>query len=77
MTPVDIFTAIAAAIKAIPIIDSWFQKIVAAWMNGQQKQTMTQIIDAAAFAARADTDELRYQASEKWRKALSRPRVSA
>lgn len=75
MTPADTFLAIAAAIKAIPIIDGWFSQIVAAWLNGQTKATMSAIVNAAAFAARAENDEERYQASEKWRTALARERV--
>lgn len=75
MTLSMLFSAIVGAIKAVPIIDGWFQQLIAAWMNGQTDETLGQIADAAAFAARADSDELRYQASEKWRKALSRSRV--
>jgi hypothetical protein len=75
MTGAEIFAVIAGAIKAVPIINDWMQSLVAAWLDGQNKETMSQIIDAAAFSARASTQEERFEASEKWRKALSRNRV--
>lgn len=70
-----VFQAIAGAIKAIPLIDGWFQQIMTAWMDGQSKATHSAIVDAAAFASRAVTDADRYAAAEKWRKALSRSRI--
>lgn len=75
MTASSVIAAIVAAIKAIPILDGWFRQIVAAWMQGQEKATMSAIVDAAASAARANTDADRYAAAEKWRLALSRSRV--
>lgn len=77
ITASSIFTAIVAAIKAIPIVDSWFQQLIAAWMNGQTNETLAGISDAAAFASRATTDELRYQASAKWIAALQRSRITS
>ena len=74
MTVTSVFATIAAAIKAIPIVNSWFEQIVAAWMQGQEKATMSAIVDAAASAARAESDADRYAAAEKWRLALSRSR---
>ncbi len=71
----SVFSAIVGAIKAVPIIDGWFQQLMAVWMNGQTNATLANIADAAAFAARAETDEQRYQAAEKWRQALMRPRI--
>lgn len=68
------------ALIAIPKIAGYVEQIVSAitaWYVGRQKaETLSKIADAAAFAARAQTDEERYQAAEKWRSALSRPRVS-
>lgn len=75
MTAASVISAIVAAIKALPILNDWFAQIVAAWMNAQTKTTMAKIVDAASFAARADSDEQRYIAAEKWRQALSRQRV--
>jgi hypothetical protein len=75
VTVSSVFATIAAAIKAIPIVDSWFRQIVAAWMQSQTRATLSDITDAASFAARAETDEQRYIAAEKWRQALSRSRV--
>jgi hypothetical protein len=75
MTVSSVFATIAAAIKAIPIIDSWFAQIVAAWMQNQTRITLSEITDAASLAARAETDEQRYIAAEKWRQALSKTRI--
>lgn len=81
-TPVDektvsaslIVGGLVAFVKAIPIIDGWFRLAMAAWMNGQTNETLTNIADAAALAARAKTDEDRYAAAAKWQAALSQPR---
>lgn len=68
------------ALIAIPKIAGYVEQVVAAamaWYVARQKaETLAQIADAAAFAARAQTDEDRYQAAEKWRSALSSPRVT-
>lgn len=77
MGAAEIFATIAAAIQAVPIINGWFQQLIAAWMANQNKETMSGIVDAASFAARATNQEERFAASEKWRKALSRSRVIA
>jgi len=69
-----IFSAIAGLIKSIPIVDSWLQQLIAAWMALQTKETLSEITDAAALAARAVTDADRYKASAAWQKALQRPR---
>jgi hypothetical protein len=75
MTAAGVISAIVATIKAMPILDGWFRQIVAAWMQGQEKATMSAIVDAAASAARAESDADRYAAAEKWRVALSRSRI--
>ncbi len=77
MTPTTIFVAVAGIIKSIPIVDKWFSQLVASWMDRQNIATLSGISDAAAFAARAQTQEDRFQASEKWRLALSRDRVTS
>lgn len=61
-------------IKAIPVLDSWFQQIVALWMTAQTAETLAAVADAAALGARAQTDTDRYAAAAKWREALSRSR---
>lgn len=76
ITPSMIISAIIGAIRAVPIIDGWFQKLIVAYIDGQTNETKCKIVDAAALAARAETDEERYEASKAWMVALSRPRVS-
>lgn len=73
----SLFTALAN-IKAIAGYIETFASAVTGWyVQKQTTETLSQISDAAAFAARAKTDDDRYQAAEKWRVALSRPRASA
>ena len=66
------------AIKAIADYVWKFGAAVSAWyVSKQQQATLQEIADAAAFAIHnCDTEEGRYQAAEKWRQALSRPRMS-
>jgi hypothetical protein len=77
MTASAIISGIIAFIKAIPIIDGWFQQAIAAYMNGQTNATLAAIADAADFAARAQTDADRYVAAQKWVTALARSKVTA
>lgn len=71
------FTALAN-IKAIAgYIDEFAGAVVIWYVQRQKSETLTQISDAAALAARADTDEARYEAAQKWKDALSRNRVTA
>lgn len=72
-----IIGGIVAFIKAIPIIDGWFQQIMVAWMDGQNADTKSKILDAAALGARAVTDADRYKASQMWQVALKRPRITS
>lgn len=73
--------AILNALVAIPKIADLVMQTVSAIVNWYvQKQTadtLAMIADAAAFSARAQTDDERYKAAEKWRTALSRPRYTA
>lgn len=71
-----IVSALVGLIRAIPIIDGWFQSILTYYITTVQNDTLSKISDAAAFAARAKTDEERYEASEKWRLALAHVRIS-
>ena len=66
---------VIAFIKAIPTIDKWFQQLIAAYVMGIDEANLKAIADAAAFSARAKTDEERYKAAGLWRDALSRKRV--
>lgn len=66
------------AIAAIPVLVNYLNQAVQTiivWYVGKQKQdTLAQIADAAAWSARANSDDERYAAAQKWREALSRPR---
>lgn len=72
--------SILNALIALPKIGSLVEKFCAAvsawWISRQTSETMKAIADAAAFSARAKTDEDRYKGAELWRSALSRDRVS-
>lgn len=69
------------ALVAIPKIGTQVEAAVAqavAWYVGRQNtKTLGLIADAAAAAARAQTDDDRYAAAALWQSALSRPRYSA
>ena len=71
-----LFGAIAN-IKSIAGYLEEFARGVTAWYVGRaQTSTLAAIADAAAFAARATNSEERFQAAERWQRALSKPRVS-
>lgn len=72
-----IFSAIVGGIKAIPILDGWFQQLIALYVTTETASTLSAIADAAALAARAQTDTDRYAASAAWQKALQSSRVSS
>lgn len=66
------------SIKAIAgYVDEAIRALVAWYIMTQTNETLAEIADAAAFAARATNETERYAAAEKWRVALSRPRISA
>jgi hypothetical protein len=69
---------ILEALIAIPGIAAAVYKFVSAvvawYVQKQTNETLAAIADAAAFAARAQTDADRYQAAQKWRDVLSRSR---
>lgn len=66
-----------ANIKALAgYLDEAAKAITLWYLQKQQNDTLASIADAAAFAARAKTEEDRYAAAQKWRDALSRPRIS-
>lgn len=71
--------AILSALVKIPQILGYveeFAKAVTQWYVARQtSQTLGMIADAAAFAARAKSDEERFQAALRWKNALSRERI--
>ena len=69
------------ALVSIPkigdMVSAAISSIVEWWVSQQTAETMAKVSDAAAMAARAQTREDRHAALDKWRDALSRPRVVA
>jgi hypothetical protein len=70
--------AIFQGLAAIPAILGYVKDFAAGvslwYMQNATKDTLTAIADAAALAARANSDEERYAAALAWKLALSRPR---
>ncbi len=81
MSVSTLIIAILDALVAIPKIADMVMGAVSAvvgwWVTKQTNDTLSAISHAAALAARAQTDEQRYEAAAAWQKALSRPRISA
>ena len=75
-----IIMALLSALAAVPGILKYLESFASAvtlWhIQRQNNETLSKIADAAAFTARAKTDEDRYKAAEAWQAALSRSRVS-
>lgn len=71
--------AILNALIAIPKIAGYVEDLAAAitqwYVARQTSQTLGMIADAAALAARAETDDDRYKAAQAWVDALSRDRI--
>jgi hypothetical protein len=76
MSASAIIGGVIAFFKAVPILDSWLQQLIALYVTGCQQKTLTMILDAASFAARAKTQDERFQAAQLWRDALSRDRIT-
>jgi len=77
---VAFITAALTALAAIPAIAGYVEKavqaVVAWYINKQNSDTLAEIANAAAMAARATNEEERYAAAEQWRQALSRSRIT-
>lgn len=69
-----LFEALAAIAQLAGLMRELASKIAAWYLAEQEEETLRGIIDAANFAARAKTQEERFQAAQKWREALSRRR---
>jgi hypothetical protein len=70
-----LFQALAAIPKILGYLESFAAGVTLWYIQQQDNKTLVSIADAAAFAARAKTQEDRYAAIEKWKAALSRPRI--
>lgn len=73
---VTILNALIAIPKIADLVMSAVSTIVAWYVQKQTSDTLSAIADAAAFSARAQTDDDRMQAAQKWRDALSRARYT-
>lgn len=72
--------ALLNALSAIPKIAEYLnqavQTIMSWWISRQEKQVLSSISDAAAYAAHAQTDEERYEAASRWQRAFALGRTS-
>lgn len=75
MSASAIIGGIIAFFKAIPMLDSWLQQLIALYVTNCQQKTLSLIVDAAAQAARAKTKDERFKACDAWIVALSRDRI--
>jgi hypothetical protein len=73
---ISLFNALAAIPKIAGYVDSFAGAVVLWWIQRQKKESMAAIADAAALAARANTPEEMYAATDAWHRALSLPRVT-
>lgn len=70
----SLFNAIAAVPKILGYVEAFAAGVTQWYAERQTNETLKQIADAAAFAARAKTQEERYEAVNRWKSALSRSR---
>ena len=73
----QLLEALISIPKIGDMVSAAIDSIVQWWAARQTAETMAKISDAAALSARAKTQEDRHAALDKWRDALSRPRVVA
>ena len=71
-----ILNALAALPSLFNLVQSFCAQCALWYVQSAANTTMADIADAAACAARANTKEERDAALDKWRTALSRPRIS-
>lgn len=72
----QLFTALAAIPKILGYLQDFAAGVALWYVQTMDRKTLSNIVDAAALASRAETQEDRYAALDAWRRALSRPRVS-
>ena len=69
-----VLNALAAIPKIVGYVESFASLVTSWYVSRQTASTLSAIADAAALAARAQTDEERFAAAAAWQKALSRDR---
>jgi len=77
MSIVAILNALAAIPSFVGFIESAASQITLWFVQRQNNKTLAAISDAAALAARAQTDADRYAAAKAWQTALSKSRITA
>jgi hypothetical protein len=71
------FTALANIKSIAGYLDQFAGAVMLWYVQRQGTETLSQISDAAALSARAQSDQDRYAAAQAWQTALSRPRVTS
>lgn len=77
MTIGSILSALAAIPQILGYIESFAGAVTLWYVQRQTAANLAAIADAAALAAKAQTDADRYAAAAAWRTALSSVKVSA
>ena len=76
----SLIPALLNALIAIPKIADSVNAVVTQitlwYVQRQQAAVLSSIADAAAFAAKAQTDDDRYKAAQMWQDALTKPRTT-
>lgn len=71
-----LFTAISSVATLAGYAKQFAEGIVLWYVQNAKQETLISIADAAAYAARAKTQEDRFEAAKRWQEALSKPRVN-
>lgn len=72
-----LFSALSSVPKIAAILEKFAAAVVLWYIGRSEMETNKIIIGAASAAARARNQEERYVALERWKDALSRPRIGA
>ena len=76
MTIGTILSALIAIPKIGTLVSNAVSAVVLWYCQNATNQTLSAIADAAALAAKAQTDDERYAAAAAWSAALSRSRIT-
>lgn len=76
MTIGAILSALAAIPQILGYVETFASAVTLWWVQRQNSQTLAMIADAASLAARAETSDDRFKASDAWAAVLKRPRMS-
>ena len=73
---VSILNALTAIPQILGYVEAFAAAVTGWYVQRQKAETLSKIADAAALAARAQTDQDRYAAAQAWQVALARPRIT-